>query len=108
MKLRIPNYLSNSRPAGPARRCGACLIVLTLLGILFGKLWASEEDDRAGDGAEAAGKIVATLDGNPQLTISGHEDTLSIFRVSPDVAVTLNGVPVPFAALKNDDTVKLI
>lgn len=108
MKLHMPNYLSRLKPAGPFRRSGACLIVLVLLGVLLGKLWAADGHEGEGEGAEAAGKIVAALDGNPQLTISGHEDKLAIFRVSPAVVVTLNGVKVAFSALKNDDAVKVV
>src|SRR5215831_965012 len=111
MKTRIPNFLSNSKPAGPVRKLGACLIVLALLGFTFGKLWAAAEPESAkhtGESAEPGGKIVGTLDGNPQLTVSGHEDKLASYRISPDAKVTLNGVPVKFAALKNDDGVKLV
>jgi len=108
MKLGFPNYLSNSKPAGPVRRLGACLVVFALLGVLFGKLWAASEPEAGSEAAEAAGKIVATLDGNPQLTISGREDKLTNFRISPNALVTLNGVPVAITALKNDDTVKLV
>jgi hypothetical protein len=111
MKTRIPNFLSNSKPAGPVRKLGACLVVLALLGFTFGKLWAAAEPEAAGHGGETAepgGKIVGALDGNPQLTVSGHEDKLTNYRISPDASVTLNGVPVKFAALKNDDTVKLV
>src|SRR5216684_101567 len=116
MRFRVPNYLSSSKPAGPFRRAGACLVVLALLGVTFGKLWAASEPEAAKhagehaaeDATRAAGKIVSTLDGNAQLTLSGHEDKLSIFRVSPNAEVTLNGVSAEFGALKNDDKVKLV
>jgi hypothetical protein len=103
----MPKSLSSSKPAGPVKKLGACLIVLVFLGLTFGKLWAAAEPE-GGESSEPAGKIVSTLDGNPQLTISGHEDKLSNFRISPDAKVTLNGVEVPFSTLKNDDTVKLV
>lgn len=112
MRLRLPNYLSNSKPAGPLKRLGACLVILALLGVTFGKLWAAAESESAEHGSEAAAevasKIVGILDGNPQLTVSGHEDKLTNYRISPDVKVTLNGVPVEYSVLKNDDTVKLV
>jgi hypothetical protein len=108
MKLRTPKLLSRSKPAGPVKRVGACLIVLTVMGLTFGKLWAAGDEEAGGEISEPAGKIVSTLDGNPQLSISGHEDKLSNFRISPDAKVTLNDVPVPFGALRNDDTVKLV
>jgi hypothetical protein len=99
--------MSSSKPAGPVKKLGACLVVLVFLGLTFGKLWAAAEPE-GGESAEPAGKIASALDGNPQLTISGHEDKLTNFRISPDAKVILNGVEVEFAALKNDDTVKLV
>ncbi len=51
---------------------------------------------------------MAADDGNPQLTVSGHEDKLTVYRVSPSAKVTLNGVEVKFSDLKPDDGLKLV
>jgi len=58
--------------------------------------------------AGEAGKLMAADDGNPQLTVSGHEDKLTVYRVLPEARVTLNGVEVKFSALKPDDTLDLV
>ena len=47
--MKLPSKTSaNSKPAGPFRRMGACLVVLLLLSITFGKLWAASEPQEAG------------------------------------------------------------
>ncbi len=109
MKLPSKTF-ANSKPAGPFRRMGACLVVLLLLSITFGKLWAAAEPEGGGheDSARPAGKLVAADDGNPQLTVSGHEDKITVYRVSQFATITLNGVTVPFSALKPDDALKLV
>jgi hypothetical protein len=109
MKL-LSKAFAKSKPAGSFRRFGACLIVLVLLSITFGTLWAAAEPEEPGheDSARPAGKLVAADDGNPQLTVSGHEDKITVFRVSPNAKITLNGVSVPFSALKPDDALKLV
>src|SRR5262245_39400646 len=102
MTLRSLSRSRHSRPASRMKRIGACLITLSLLSIIFGKLWVADASESGGESSsEPTGKIVGTLDGNPQLTLSGHEDKLTNFRISLVVKVTLNGVPVPFSTLKN-------
>lgn len=111
MRFYLPNFLSSRQPAGPIRKLGACLVVLALLSVMFTRLWAAGDDEgeeHAADARHTAGKLMAADDGNPQLTVSGHEDKLTVYRVSPDAQVTLNGVPVEFSALKPDDTLKLV
>src|SRR5437016_3186007 len=102
MRFQLPNFLANRQPAGPVRKLGACLIVLAVLSVMFTKLWAAsdaEGDGHADDARHTAGKLTAADDGNPQLTISGHEDKLTVYRVSPDAKITLNGVPIKFSVL---------
>ena len=110
MKLPTSKSLANSRPAGLFRRLGACLVVLLLLSVAFGKLWAASEPEEASheNPVRPTGKLVAADDGNPQLTVSGHEDKITVFRVSPAAKITLNGVTVAFSALKPDDALKLV
>jgi hypothetical protein len=111
MRFHLPNFLSSRQPAGPVRKLGACLVVLALLSVMFTRLWAAgdaEGEEHAADAQHTAGKLMAADDGNPQLTVSGHEDKLTVYRVLPDAQVTLNGVAVKFSALKPDDTLKLV
>src|SRR5579863_810403 len=110
MRFQLPNFLSSRQPASPFRKFGACLTVLALLTFMFTRLWAagdSEEGSHAEDTLHQGGKLMAADDGNPQLTVSGHEDKVTVYRVSPDALVMLNGVSVKFAELKPDDALKL-
>ena len=112
MRFQLPNFLASRRPAGPVRKLGACLIVLALLGVMFTRLWAASDAEGEGHAADdprhPVGKLVAADDGNPQLTVSGHEDKLTVYRILPDAKITLNGVSVKFNGLKPDDTLKLV
>ena len=111
MRFQLPNFLSSRRPARPIRKAGACLVVLALLTVMFTRLWAASDAEGEGhvvDAKHAAGKLMVSDDGNPQLTVSGHEDKLTVYRVSPAAHVTLNGVDVKFSSLKPDDTLKLV
>ncbi|HEY2252535.1 MAG TPA: sodium-dependent bicarbonate transport family permease, partial [Planctomycetaceae bacterium] len=111
MRFQLPNFLSNRQPAGPIRKFGACLTVLAVLTFMFTRLWAASDGEGEGHADEAhhqAGKLMAADDGNPQLTVSGHEDKVTVYRVSPDAKVMLNGVENTFSALKPDDALKLV
>src|SRR5258708_4071173 len=100
MRFQLPNFLACRQPAGPVRKLGACLIVLALLSVMFTRLWAASDAEGEGhpadDAHHPAGKLIAADDGNPRLTVSGHEDKLTVHRVSPEAKIMLNGVPVKF------------
>src|SRR5215831_8874518 len=113
MKFRLPNFLAHSKNAGPWQRTGACLVVLAVLTVLFGQLWAAagppkRKDHAEGEGGTPRGKLVQLDDGNPRLGIAAKEDKADSFRCAPDVRVSLNGRDANFTALKLDDTVELI
>lgn len=115
MRFRLPNLLSNSKPAGPWRKLGACLVVLAVLIVLFDRLWAAadaegDEESAAAAGPgenQAKGKVALLDDGNPQITILGKEDVKTSFRASPNVKVKLNGREAPFGELQAGDSVEL-
>jgi hypothetical protein len=92
---------------------GACLVVLAVLTVLFGQLWAAADPPKRKDhspdqSSPPKGRLVQLDDGNPHLAIAAKEDKADSFRCAPDVRVTLNGREADFTDLKLDDTVELI